>query len=116
MKEIELRPANRPGGGAITYFTASPGPLTLARLFRKNGCYHMAIASGRAVELSPEKYEAFVNARGNHQLPTAFVKTDQDLDRLIQGFGSNHILATDGDYLEELEYFCQIQDITPERY
>ncbi len=116
MKEIELRPANRPGGGAITYFTASPGPLTLARLFRKNGCYHMAIASGRAVELSPEKHEAFVNARGNHQLPTAFVKTDQDLDRLIQGFGSNHILATDGDYLEELEYFCQIQDITPERY
>ena len=76
----------------------------------------MAIASGRAVELSPEKYEAFVNARGNHQLPTAFVKTDQDLDRLIQGFGSNHILATDGDYLEELEYFCKIQDITPERY
>ena len=37
LAKVELRPANRPGGGAITYFTTAPGPLTLARLYPRAG-------------------------------------------------------------------------------
>ncbi|MCP4934119.1 MAG: L-fucose isomerase, partial [bacterium] len=72
MNRIELRPANRPAGGAITYFTTAPGEMTLARLYREDGRYHMGIISGETVNISAEAQEKFVQARGSHQLPTAF--------------------------------------------
>lgn len=116
MKRVELRAANRPGGGAITYFTTDPGPLTLARLYRVNGTYRMAIIKGETVPISEAEYQRFVEARGSHQLPTAFVKMDADLDQIIHLFGSNHILAVDGHYLDELAYACEMLNITPEYY
>ena len=113
MRRVELRPANRPGGGAITYFTTAPGELTLARLYRVDGDYHMAIITGATVNISDEEYQAFVAARGTHQLPTAFLKMDVDVDRLLSTFGSNHILAVDGRYSLELAHFCQMLGIQP---
>lgn len=113
MRSVELRPANRPAGGAITYFTTSPGELTLARLFRIEGQYHMAIIEGETVTISAEEYQAFVAARGTHQLPTAFVKMDADTETLISQFGSNHILAVDGRYTRELVQFCELLGIQP---
>ncbi len=113
MRRVELRPANRPGGGAITYFTTAPGELTLARLYRVDGDYHMAIITGATVNISDEEYQAFVAARGTHQLPTAFIKMDVDVDRLLSTFGSNHILAVDGRYSLELAHFCQMLGIQP---
>ncbi|MCL4249529.1 MAG: L-fucose isomerase [Anaerolineae bacterium] len=113
MRRVELRPANRPGGGAITYFTTAPGDLTLARLYRVDGDYHMAIITGATVNISDEEYQAFVAARGTHQLPTAFIKMDVDVDRLLGTFGSNHILAVDGLYSLELAHFCQMLGIQP---
>jgi L-fucose isomerase len=113
MQKVELRPANRPAGGAITYFTTAPGPLTLARLYRKNGEYFMAIIAGETVDISQEEYDTFVQARGSHQLPTAFVKIDVDLAQFIAEFGSNHILGVAGTYLQELEHVCRMLDITP---
>lgn len=113
LKMVELRPANRPGGGAITYFTASPGPLTFARLYRKHGDYFMAIVSGETIQLSEDKYEEFVQARGNLQLPTAFARLDVDIDTFINEFASNHILAVDGVYVRELQHVCQMLGITP---
>lgn len=113
MSRVELRPANRPGGGAITYFTTAPGDLTLARLYRVNGDYQMAIITGATVNISDEEYQAFVAARGTHQLPTAFIKMDVDIEKLITTFGSNHILGVDGRYTRELVHFCQMLDIQP---
>ncbi|MCA9905902.1 MAG: L-fucose isomerase, partial [Anaerolineae bacterium] len=113
MRRVELRPANRPGGGAITYFTTAPGELTLARLYRVDGDYHMAIITGATVNISDEEYQAFVAARGTHQLPTAFIKMDVDVDKLLGTFGSNHILAVDGRYSLELAHFCQMLGIQP---
>ena len=113
LARIELRPANRPGGGAITYFTAAPGPLTLARLYRENGAYRLAIIPAEAVEVSTDERAAFVRARGSHQLPTAFVKMAVDADQLIAGLGSNHILGVDGVYTEELRHFCTLAEIEP---
>jgi L-fucose isomerase len=113
LRHVELRPANRPGGGAITYFTTAPGPLTFARLYRVNGDYRMAIVSGQTVSIAEDDYRRFVEARGSHQLPTAFVRLDADLDQFISEFGSNHILAVDGQYVCELMYACEMLNITP---
>ena len=113
LKQVELRPANRPGGGAITYFTTAPGPLTLARLYRNSGCYYMAILSGEMVDISQAERDNFVAARGAHQLPTAFLKLDVDLDKFMAEFGSNHILGVAGNYVDELEHFCHLLNVTP---
>ena len=113
LMHIELRPSVRPGGAAITYFKAAPGPMTLARLFRRAGRYHMAIIPGEAVAPTEEEYAAFVAARGAHQLPTAFVKVSADFDRIIAEYGANHISGVAGSYVAELEQFCGLLDITP---
>ena len=111
LARVELRPANRPGGGAITYFTAAPGPLTLARLYRRAGSYFMGIFSGNAIELPPAELEAFVQARGSHQLPTTFVQADVDWEALLGGFGSNHISAVAGDFVAEMVEVCRLLGI-----
>ncbi len=113
LAKVELRPSFRPGGGATTYFKAAPGPVTLARLFRRAGRYVMAIFAGEAIEPSPEAYQTFVQARGSHQLPTMFVRVSLDFDELVDEFGSNHISAVDGTYVQELEHVCRLFDITP---
>jgi L-fucose isomerase len=110
---VELRPSFRPGGGATTYFKAAPGPVTLARLFRRAGQYAMAIFAGEAIEPSPGDYAAFVKARGSHQLPTMFVRADLDFDELVDQFGSNHISGVDGTYVQELQHVCRLLDIKP---
>jgi L-fucose isomerase len=114
MKHIELRPANRPGGGAITYFTTAPGPLTLARLYREDGRYRMGIIRGETVAISAAEHETYVQARGDHQLPTAFIQMDVDIERLISLFGSNHIMGVDGTFANELVHFCELLGIEPQ--
>jgi len=116
MKQIELRPANRPAGGAITYFTTAPGVMTLARLFRVNGRYRMGIISGETVSTTPEQQAAFIAARGSHQLPTAFLNLDVDIEKLISNFGSNHVMGVAGNRAEELIHFCELMDIEPQFY
>ena len=113
LSKIQLRPSFRPGGGATVYFKAAPGPVTLARLSRRDGEYVMTIFTGEAVEPSPEAYEEFVNARGSHQLPTMFVKADLDFDELIAEFGSNHLSGVAGLYVDELVHVCWLLDIQP---
>ena len=113
LKQVELIPSVRPAGGATTYFTAAPGKMTLARLYRYDGDYRMAIIPGEAIELSPEKQAEFVRARGPHQLPTAFVKVTADLDALIAEFGSNHISGVAGTHVQELVQFCHMTGIEP---
>ena len=113
LRHIELRPSVRPGGGAITYFTAAPGPITLARLYRVAGTYRMAIIPGNALELGDEDRAAFIKARGKNQLPTAFVKVDANLERFVDEFGSNHISGVAGDWVRELVALCDLLDIEP---
>jgi L-fucose isomerase len=113
MAQIELRPSFRPGGGATAYFKAAPGPVTMARLFRRSGQYVMAIFAGEAIEPSAADYEAFVRARGSHQLPTMFVRAQIDFEELVREFGSNHISGVDGTYVQELVLVCALLGIQP---
>ena len=114
LSRIELRPSVRPGGGATTYFTAAPGPITLARLYRVAGRYKMAIIPGQVMHLSEEDRAAFVRARGKHQLPTAFVRVEADLHRFVEEFGSNHISGVAGTWTRELIHVCEILNVEPE--
>ncbi|QSX07697.1 L-fucose isomerase [Alkalibacter rhizosphaerae] len=116
LKEIELRPANRPAGGAIPFMPVAPGEITLARLYRKSGKYHMAIIPGQVVKPNDEIYENYKKARGEHVLPTAFVKLSIDFERFIGEFGSNHISGVAGIWTEELELVCEMLDITPVKF
>ncbi len=113
LGKIELRPSVRPGGGATTYFQAAPGPVTLARLYRVCGDYRMAIIPGDAVRMTEEDLADFIRQRGKHQLPTAFVKVECDLDRLVDEFGSNHISGVAGQWTRELVQLCEMLDIEP---
>ena len=113
LSRVELRPSFRPGGGATIYFKAAPGPVTLARLFRRTGEYVMAIIPGEAIEPPADKYTAFVRARGSHQLPTMFVRVSLDFDELVGEFSSNHISGVAGHYVGELEHVCRLLDIPP---
>jgi L-fucose isomerase len=111
MSQVELRPSFRPSGGSTVYFRAAPGPVTLARLYRRSGKYVMAIIYGEMIEPSPEEYQAFIEARGSHQLPTAFVSVSLDFDALVDEFGSNHIVGVAGNYVRELQLACQMLEI-----
>jgi L-fucose/D-arabinose isomerase len=111
MNLVELRPSIRPSGGSTVYFRAAPGPVTLARLYRRAGKYIMAIIYGEMVEPSSEEYQAFIEARGSHQLPTAFIKVSLDFDILVDEFGSNHISGVAGNFVQELKHVCRLLDI-----
>jgi len=113
LGKIELRPSVRPGGGATTYFTAAPGPITLARLYRVFGEYRMAIIPGQVVQMTGEDLASFVKERGKHQLPTAFVKVEADLERFVDEFGSNHISGVAGEWVNELVHLCKMLDVEP---
>lgn len=113
LKHVELRPSVRPGGGAITYFTAAPGPITLARLYRVAGKYRMAIIPGEVIKLDEDDLAAFIEARGKHQLPTAFVQVDANLDHFVDEFGSNHISGVAGSWTSELVTLCNMLDVEP---
>lgn len=113
LQAVELRPSVRPGGASTVYFTAAPGKITLARLYRCSGKYQMAIIPGEAIEPSQERLDAFIEARGPHQLPTAFVKVTANLDDVVEEFGSNHISGVAGDVEKELVMFCKMKGIEP---
>ncbi len=73
----------------------------------------MAIIPGDSVELSQEKLDAFIEARGKHQLPAAFVKVSMDLEKLCDEFGSNHISGVAGSWVRELVSLCEMLHVEP---
>lgn len=113
MKNIQLRRANRPSGGAVTFTVPSEGPMTMARLCRMDGKYYMFIIETEFVTPAKEIMDAFVKARGVHQLPVAFMKADFDIEHFVDVFNANHISGVEGRYRKELENVCQMLGIEP---
>jgi L-fucose isomerase len=113
LGKITMKQSIRPGGAAISSFFAAEGPMQLARLYRVDGKYHMAIIPAKATSPDPETVKAFVAARGPHQLPTLFAKVEMDLDAFVAEYGSNHISGVAGLYVQELVELCRLLDIEP---
>ena len=65
------------------------------------------------VDPSKEILDAFVKARGVHQLPVAFMKADFDIEKFVDRFNSNHISGVAGHYKKELINLCSLLDIEP---
>ena len=87
--------------------------MTMARLCRVDGAYQMFIIETEFVEPSKEILDAFVKARGVHQLPVAFMKADFDIEKFVDVFNSNHISGVAGNYKQELIDLCGILGIEP---
>lgn len=113
LKEITIKQSIRPGGGGITVFNCGPGPMQLARLYRKDGKYKMAILPVESVEPEQEVIDELVEARGAHQLPVMFARIGFDVDEFVQEYGSNHISGVAGMYEHELVEFCHMLGIEP---
>jgi L-fucose isomerase len=113
IKSLSFRQSIRPGGGAITCGYAAPGPMQLARLYRKNGKYRMAIIPCEAVNPDQRMIDEFVAARGTHQLPVLFAKIGFDTEAFLDEYGSNHISGVAGNFEEELIEACHILGIQP---
>jgi len=88
-------------GGGTTQFVAAPGPLTLARLCRKDGRYWMAVLAGETVVKAREDLR-----QSTYCWPHAFVRTPVDPVTFVGEFGANHLQATPGDWLAELKELC----------
>ena len=87
--------------------------MTMARLCRVDGKYQMFIIETEFVDPSKEILDAFVKARGVHQLPVAFMKADFDIEKFVDRFNSNHISGGAGHYRKELINLCSLLDIEP---
>lgn len=114
LAKIDFKRSIRPGGAAIGFFYGAPGQLQLARLYRKNGQYHMAIIPCEAIEPTQEMVDEFVKARGVHQLPTIFAKINFNIEEFTNTYASNHISGVVGNYEKELMEVCKLYGIVPE--
>ncbi len=97
------------GTGCHLRFVAAEGPMTFARLFRKDGRFHMTIFRGSVEKLPEAKL-----AETCPSWPHLFVRPEASAEALIAGLGSNHIHGVAGDSASELVEFCRIAGITAE--
>lgn len=92
-------------GGCAFPGIMEEGPVTLARLCRKNGRYWMAIIKGEVIRPENGELDSITP-----QFPKGLLKVRLD-QNFLNEFGSNHMHMTRGDYVEELETFCKLKCI-----
>ncbi|MFB0518734.1 MAG: L-fucose/L-arabinose isomerase family protein [Acidobacteriota bacterium] len=111
LKEVCLVPVieKYSGRGCHVRYIAGQSKVTFARLFRKAGNYHMTIFSGEVVEFPIESLDETCSS-----WPHLFVKLAVPPDELIPKLNSNHIHGVAGDYVAELNKYCQLKNIQPE--
>jgi len=94
-------------GGAATRFTVPEGALmTFARLFRKGARYHLGVFTGTTTEKDRERQSPTIRTR-----PLVFVQMHLDKTHFLETFGSNHVLAVEGDLKPELEMLASLLGI-----
>ncbi|HCZ06988.1 MAG TPA: fucose isomerase [Thermotogae bacterium] len=99
-----------PAGGAAVKHVAAPGEVTLARLTRKNGKYHMTIVPAEFVRLSKEEEERLMK-EVQEEWPHAYARLKTDMETFLKHYPCNHIHGVYGNYVNELITFCKIKGI-----
>lgn len=103
LREVHLQPHGfGQAGGAATQFVCAEDTMTYARLMRRDGAYWMAVLTGRTEKRPREALSDYSWYR-----PTSFTRISIDSDRFMREYGSNHIHCVRGDYVRDLEAFCQ---------
>ncbi len=112
LKKVTFYPQSFyfPAGGAAVKHFAAPGDMTLARLTRKNGQYHMTIVTGKVVEMPESRMEELAN-RVQTEWPHAYIKLNTTMDNFMKHYPCNHIHGVYGDYVDELIHFCNLKKI-----
>jgi len=110
LKNVHLLPQIQgKAGGAATQFILKEGEMTWARLGRRNREYVMTITKRKAIEL-PRSYLH----KSKWPWPHAFMKMDiSDTNLFVEKWPCNHASGIYGDYVKELEIFCEMSDIKP---
>jgi L-fucose isomerase-like protein len=82
--------------------------MTVARLVRSKGKHFMLVGLGSAIEVTKEISSKFYFGK---TWPHTAVKLNSDQQLLVQALGANHVVATFGNYLKELQYACTLAGI-----
>jgi L-fucose isomerase len=111
LKEVSLTPVIEKygGNGCHVKYVGGESMMTFARLFRKDGKFHMTIFTGETKEFPVEKLDETCPA-----WPHLFAKLSVPAEELIPYLGSNHIHCVAGDYVAELIKFCELKNIVAE--
>ncbi|MBI9105288.1 MAG: L-fucose/L-arabinose isomerase family protein [Spirochaetales bacterium] len=112
LKNVTFKPecSDFPAGGASVHHFAVPGKVTLARMYRRNGNYRMAIVPGEIVQFEQDEMER-LGEQVTPEWPIAFTKIDATPELFLSEFPCNHIHGVYGDYIEELVQICRIKGI-----
>jgi L-fucose/D-arabinose isomerase len=89
-----------PAGGASVHHFAVPGKVTLARLARKNGKYHLALVPAEFVEF-PRETALKKGSDTTPEWPIAFTRLQVSADEFLEFFPCNHIHGVYGDCVDE---------------
>jgi len=84
-------------------YTAAPGPVTVARLYRESLVYKAAIYKVEAVEPPASEPDSF-----NLGL---YFQTDIPREKLLAGVGCHHMTGVAGDYVERMKHLCRFYNI-----
>jgi len=99
-----------PAGGASVHHFAAPGEVTLARLARKDGQYHLAIVPAEFVAF-PREVALAKGAATTPQWPIAFTRLRVPPETFLESFPCNHIHGVYGTCLDELMHIARILGI-----
>jgi L-fucose isomerase len=112
LTHLRIRPQCQGATGAAYGYKTPRGPVTVARLMRRDGEYTMQMGAGKVAKTTEKMIEE--NAWGTTWPHTA-IDLGIDHRKLFAKIGSNHLSATTGDVTTELAYFCRLTGITVER-
>ncbi len=112
LRHVELFPEEFyfPAGGASVRHVAAPGEMTFARLSRKAGRYRMQLTCGTFERFDEETTERLMHAT-TYVWPHAFARLRAPADEMLRRYGSNHIHAIPGDWVNELREVCGLLDV-----
>jgi L-fucose/D-arabinose isomerase len=104
-----------PAGGASVHHFAAPGKVTLARLSRKDGRYHLAIVPAEFIEF-PREIAMAKGAATTPEWPVAFARLKVTADEFLANFPCNHIHGVYGNYVQQWLSVARILGIDAKVY
>jgi L-fucose isomerase len=112
LKKVTFYPQHNyyPAGGASVHHFAAPGEVTLARLYRKNGEYKLALVPAEFVEF-PREIALQKGSTTTPEWPIAFARLKVSADEFLSKFPCNHIHGVYGNYVDEWLLIAKILGI-----
>jgi L-fucose isomerase len=96
-------------GCSCPRYFGKEGKVTISRLTRVNGKYHMLITSGESLKEHPKPEDEV----GSPQHSKLFINVDIDDREFVKSLRTNHMHLVYGDYREELKVTCDVLGIIP---